>query len=207
MAGTNESRADLTYLDDPLHALLCQDILRTLILLQHLTYTAARDAWAEHPFELLLVAFGCATIRHGFIMLVRFGLRSCCRHSRTSIAEIFGKFCSLSSRWVWLGSLIALACAASMQRSEIFFRSVLIAMIALDLSFNSGMLAMLVMLLRRIRLAMLLRRISIILCCSAVAVSIYLAADDADDADAAGAAIKDAASTVDAVSSACLTVG
>eukprot|EP00933_Yihiella_yeosuensis_P077908 TRINITY_DN8888_c0_g1_i11.p1 TRINITY_DN8888_c0_g1~~TRINITY_DN8888_c0_g1_i11.p1 ORF type:complete len:602 (-),score=65.45 TRINITY_DN8888_c0_g1_i11:110-1915(-) len=169
MAGTNESRADLTYLHDPWHAQLWNYVQEEFFWCWYL-HRAAADAWAEHPFELLLVAFGCATLRRGFIMFVRFGILSCCRHSRTSVAGIFDNLCSLSSWWVCLGSLVALASAVSMQRSNHLFQFVLIATLALELCFNSD------------TLAQLLRLISIILCCSAVLASIYFAANaGADD--------------------------
>eukprot|EP00933_Yihiella_yeosuensis_P077915 TRINITY_DN8888_c0_g1_i9.p1 TRINITY_DN8888_c0_g1~~TRINITY_DN8888_c0_g1_i9.p1 ORF type:complete len:449 (-),score=53.46 TRINITY_DN8888_c0_g1_i9:163-1317(-) len=148
-----EGRADLTYLDDPWHAQLYRAVLPFLTYI----YSQAQDAWAEHPFELLVFACGCATARHGIVMLVRFGIRSCCRHSRTSIVGTFDKFCSLSNRWNWLGSMVALASAASMQRSDVDIQFVLIATVIFDLYyFYSEWLVLL-------------------LSCSFVALSIYLA--------------------------------
>eukprot|EP00933_Yihiella_yeosuensis_P077913 TRINITY_DN8888_c0_g1_i7.p1 TRINITY_DN8888_c0_g1~~TRINITY_DN8888_c0_g1_i7.p1 ORF type:complete len:601 (-),score=78.79 TRINITY_DN8888_c0_g1_i7:163-1965(-) len=152
-AGADESRADLTYLDDPWHAELHQAFLQFLTFI----HTRTQNAWAEHPFELLVFACGCATARHGIVMLVRFGIRSCCRHSRTSIVGTFDKFCSLSNRWNWLGSMVALASAASMQRSDVDIQFVLIATVIFDLYyFYSEWLVLL-------------------LSCSFVALSIYLA--------------------------------
>eukprot|EP00933_Yihiella_yeosuensis_P077906 TRINITY_DN8888_c0_g1_i1.p1 TRINITY_DN8888_c0_g1~~TRINITY_DN8888_c0_g1_i1.p1 ORF type:complete len:600 (-),score=73.85 TRINITY_DN8888_c0_g1_i1:98-1897(-) len=158
-AGADESRADLTYLEVPWHARLHRAVLELLALI----YTRAQNAWAEHPFELLVFACGCATVRHGIVMFVRFGIRSCYRHSRTSIVGTFDKFCSLSSRWHWLGSLVALAAAASMQRLDMVFQIVLIATVAFDLCY------------------FYLEWLPLLLCCSFAAFGIYLATGPAAD--------------------------